>query len=499
MNPFERSPALAPAVSFILGVTLAGAEVPWVAVGCAVSCAAWSISLRRIHLLLPALVLAGSLHGARDLEEDRTRIAAWLDRPAGFVDLHLVGRVVASPEPTTEGERIVLVDGTPEALPELRDRPFRSRLRIRVAPPEAMAAVDRLRRGDAIRVWCRLGLPRRYGNPGSPDPFLSMRSRRLLATGIVKSPRLVERLENGRRCAGRSLDRFKSGLREALDRICRERQGARGLLGAMLLGEREMVPREDFRVLRDAGMVHITAISGLHVSMLAMVLLGAMWRSRIPRCAVPAACSAILSGLALMVGCRPPVLRAVLTASAGLTGRWLGRSGTPLNSLALVAAVLAAVCPAMVFDAGYQLSFAATAGILLFTGPLSRSLPLPATLALPVAVSLSAYLCTAPLVAFHFGRLAPVAVVSNLAAAPLCGSILAGGSAALLLEDVPLLGETAAGFAVGACELLMSVAGKASLLPCAGMRAILTTCFIFSDFYRASLLFTEYGCWIRKF
>ena len=112
---------------------------------------------------------------------------------------------------------------------------------------------------------------------------------------------------------------------------------------------------------------------------------------------------------------------------------------------------------ALSIDPAFRLSFLAVAGILLLAEPLSRSLPLPRPLSGALAISAAAYAATAPFVAWHFGLLAPVGLLTNLAAVPLCALALVSGYACLLLSFLPWLSAACgalAGLAVGALDQL---------------------------------------------
>ncbi len=114
--------------------------------------------------------------------------------------------------------------------------------------------------------------------------------------------------------------------------------------------------------------------------------------------------------------------------------------------------------PASIHNAGFQLSFAATAGIIAGYRPLRRILPLPAFPGAPLAVSAAAYMATAPWAAVLFGTVVPGSLLSNLVSAPLCGLILLAGYPAMTLAalGLPTLGSGA--LAVTACRWLIRLA-----------------------------------------
>jgi competence protein ComEC len=105
-------------------------------------------------------------------------------------------------------------------------------------------------------------------------------------------------------------------------------------------------------------------------------------------------------------------------AAVAIAALAYGLRPEPWHALLLGLIGVIALRPAILYSAGLHLSAAATAGILLWTRPLSRHLPLPKEIALGLAVTTSAQLATAPLIASLFGQISLVGPVANLLALP---------------------------------------------------------------------------------
>ena len=105
------------------------------------------------------------------------------------------------------------------------------------------------------------------GNPGTRDPETTLHAQGVDLSGTVKTPRLIEVLERGNPGLGRAMDEGAVRLRRRLDRAFPPGD-VRGLLGAMLLGERGSLSPHAMRALRDSGTVHVLSVSGLHVAVL---------------------------------------------------------------------------------------------------------------------------------------------------------------------------------------------------------------------------------------
>ena len=447
-------PAIPGTLALLAGVALAEAlrAAPGVWAIVALAPLLPAIALRRCSrmsaraLLLLALLGLGGWRMAHEEWQIGARAAEWLPSEGSAVELHFEGRVLRTPEATWEGERLLLVRGRPERLvPGVPDVVVR--LRVRRSPPDAAARLDGLSHGDRVRAWCRLRRPTARGNPGAADPLRALRARGLDLYGSVKSARLVELLESGPPGPLRAIDRIKRAARRRLDLAFGGEPAVRGVLGAMLLGDRAGLDPRLMPLFRDSGLMHLLAISGLHVGVATLLVIGALRRVRLPPPFVWLIAGLLFCFLALLVGARPPVVRATLASGLLLAGRAVGRDGDPLNALAVVAAVLVASNPWLLWSAAFQLSFLATAGILSVSPSVCRGLPLGRPLRVSLSISVGAYLATAPAAARCLGRLAPVSVLSNLAAVPLCAGILLSGAGAVLLSDVPLLGAALRGSA----------------------------------------------------
>src|SRR6187401_2310443 len=202
--------------------------------------------------------------------------------------------------------------------------------------------------------------------------------------------------------------------------------GAQAPLARALLiaDERDIYP-EVRRQFADSGIIHMLSVSGLHVAVLAeaVVLMLMVTGASTRRAELVATLT--IGVFVLFVGAPSPAVRSAAMYAAVVTSRRLQRPTSPWALLALGAA-LPLVEPRVVSEIGYHLSVAGMAG-LIASGKLSRRLPLdrwPAwgqRLARETIATMVASAVTAPIVAWHFGRVSLAAPLTNLAAAPLFG------------------------------------------------------------------------------
>jgi competence protein ComEC len=205
------------------------------------------------------------------------------------------------------------------------------------------------------------------------------------------------------------------------------------LLAGLLLGERGGLPPEIHDAFRRAGVYHVLAVSGFNVALLAAAVWTILAVAGTPRRLSAVGAMAAVIGFAAVVGTEPSVMRATIMAVLVLAALVLEREASMMNSLALAALVILAMRPGDLADPGFQLSFAATAGIV--AAPLPRG---PVVGAL--AVSAAAQLAVLPITLAHFNQLSTVGLLANLGVVPLAGiaTVLGLLAVALALIVPPL-------------------------------------------------------------
>ncbi len=243
--------------------------------------------------------------------------------------------------------------------------------------------------------------------------------------------------------------RLVAGLRdaagEALERSLPEPEA--GLGAGILVGLRERVDRGLAADFTATGLSHVVAISGWNIALVAG--LAATLLSRAARRRRAAMVVLAVGAYAIFAGASPSVLRAAVMAGVALSARELGRPGSAARALGWAVTILVVVAPASVADAGFQLSAAATAGLLAWATPLSaaatRRWPwVPGFIVEGLAVSLAAQAATLPIALAAFGRLALLSPVLNLVVVPLVPPAMAAGALALGGGFLALLGAPAA-------------------------------------------------------
>ena len=250
-----------------------------------------------------------------------------------------------------------------------------------------------------------------------------------------------------------------------------------GVVLAMTLGDRGMLTKEMRRKFSDAGTAHLLALSGLHMGVFYGFFLLFLRRMR-RRVAVEALAVSTVWAYVFLVGMPVSAVRAatMLTVSAVVSLRSGG--GVSLNSLSFAAIVLLLCNPLALWDVGFQLSFLAVAGILLWF----RVMPLPRPRSLSlrlwsgflsyVMVALSAQAATFPIVMHVFGSFPTYFLLSSLVAVPVAMAAVYAFMAYWLLVPVPLLHDAAGMVLASLTEWLLRLLEWIGSLPNASIGGI---------------------------
>jgi len=389
--------------------------------------AAWC-ALRRPWLVLLAVVL---LVGGRAHASLAGLDAPLPERVAG------VAQLVADPELQRFGLQVVLrIDG---------------RRYLASAPFDAAGPLSELLTGERVEVS---GRPRPLR--GAPEGWV--RSRHLAGRLELASARPVGGTAPWYRLANGIHRTITAGSRSLGD------SGASLYTGLVMGDDRAQSELMQFR-FEAAGLTHLLAVSGQNVAFLLAVTTPLLRRFG-PRARL--GCSfALLIVFALVTRGEPSVLRAAVMAALALAAVHSGRVAPGLRVLAATAVLLLIADPLLVHSLGFRLSLAATSGLLLFAGPLAERLPGPEWCRLPLAVTLAAQACTAPIL-LTFTEGVPVAATpANLLAVPLAGGVMmlgvtVGAVAGLVREPIAAVLQLPARLLVTAIE---RIAAEASRLP----------------------------------
>jgi len=234
---------------------------------------------------------------------------------------------------------------------------------------------------------------------------------------------------------------FKEKLRESIYQNLSPPQSS--ILGAIILGDKRRLSEDLKQKLNLTGVRHITAISGMHITILSVILMSVLILLGLARGQAFYFTLFFISLFILMTGLQPSAIRAGIMGSLFLLAQKLGRLNLSIRALVLAAALMLLINPLLLKeDVGFQLSFLAMLGIIylfpIFQNWLSV---LPKKLKNLSALTFSAYLFTLPILIYNFGYFSLVAIFSNILILPILPLIMILGFVFGILGMVhPFLG-----------------------------------------------------------
>lgn len=229
-----------------------------------------------------------------------------------------------------------------------------------------------------------------------------------------------------------------------------------GVACGMLLGDKSGIAKETIAAFQGAGVMHLLAISGLHVSILAGALLLLLRGNPWVRFGAVAAFLALYAALTAF---SPSVVRAgVMLLVCALAVPLRKRNDLP-TSLSLAFLIIVLIRPESLFYTGFQLSFCAVYGLLLLARPLQRPLlRLGSAASGLLASSLAVTIATLPVMARSFGYVQPLSVLANLFILPIVPLFMVPAFAGVALSYVCLpLGGALTRFAGLMLDLIMAL------------------------------------------
>ncbi|MDD5134142.1 MAG: DNA internalization-related competence protein ComEC/Rec2 [Phycisphaerae bacterium] len=313
--------------------------------------------------------------------------------------------------------------------------------------------------GDGFESFCRLQKFSSADNPGQFNIAEYMRRNGVFLSASVKSANAItitgtEKLKSPFDIKAKFRRLATIALLENT-----ESNDNMHLAEALLLGSRAKINRPLYNDFIKTGLVHLVALSGLHVGILAGFAWWVCKKAGLLHTGRSIACIIATVVFLLVVPAYSSILRAGIMFIVFCIGRMFNRRSNALNSLAVSAIFLLLIRPMDFLNPGFQLSFAALLGILLFYKPISRLLSLPIEplrknfLHPPLrmfvdmlSVGLAAWLAVIPIIAWHFYQMQLFTAILTVPASFPVTVILILGALKILLN--PLLPTLAFGLAV---------------------------------------------------
>ncbi len=230
-----------------------------------------------------------------------------------------------------------------------------------------------LQYGSRIRVACNLRREDNYLNPGVVSRKETLDQRKIDATATVKSPLLIEKIEDADVFA--PLGWLYERRQELIVDFKNNFDGSTaGILIASLLGNQHFLDKQTAEVFREGGTFHVLVISGLHITFiggLTLLLLRFFTNRRFWQFVIA---SGFLWAYSIAVGADVPVVRATVMFTILLFSQVIFRRGTLLNALGACALILLVWRPEDLFNPSFQLTFVSVSAIVAFSFKLIENL-----------------------------------------------------------------------------------------------------------------------------
>ncbi|MDG4476537.1 DNA internalization-related competence protein ComEC/Rec2 [Thiovibrio frasassiensis] len=371
-------------------------------------------------------------------------------------EMSLTGKLIEKPIFRHEKTQIILE--TDSALLPTSEAPIATtgRATLTINAPLLKGLVP----GQDYLVRARLSLPEKPATPGVFDYAGYLAAKEIMVKGWVASPIFIQPISPRaeRRFPLLSpyfLERFRQQFAAFLYANLTPNTAA--LYQALLLGDSSTLSPEVLEMYRATGIMHLLAISGSHLAVVAFLstlffrfLAGRFpWLLlRLPAAKIALACSfPVLLLYAGLAGFHPPVVRALIMIGVFMTAMLLDRQWSSLNNLAIAAFCILLYNPLSIHTASFQLTFAATAAIILTLPRLAAWHPQPDRhsarqrmqhlIISGLFISSAAFLATAPLALFHFNRISMLGPITTLLSTPLlCFWTLPLGLIAILIQPL---------------------------------------------------------------
>lgn len=244
------------------------------------------------------------------------------------------------------------------------------------------------------------------------------------------------------------------------------------LLEALMIGYTEDLDRELVQSYSNTGVVHIIAISGLHLTLIYQILQLLLQKINVQKSGKWAKLIILLGSLwtfSFLSGASPSVIRSAVMFSILLVARTLSRESIVYNTLASSAFILLCFDPYWLWDTGFQLSYTAVLSLVIFMKPVRGMLILQnkwlSVLWNSASLSLAAQILTTPISIYYFHRFPNYFLFCNLLAVPLSSIILVGGILLCFFYFFPFLANGIAWVLIKLIDLLNGFVQYLSQLP----------------------------------
>ncbi len=313
--------------------------------------------------------------------------------------------------------------------------------------------------GDALALFGTLEPIERPRNPGEFDMRAYLARRGVTRSLIVRYPENGHILQHGPFSLLRAAARSRDWMQRTLSRGIEDSPQVVGLICGTSLGLRHQTRDDIEEPFQQTGTLHLFAVAGLHVGIVAWLLWTVTSVIRLPKKLATAIIIPLLFFYAAVTGLHTASVRAALMSALLMAGIFFDRKVLAPNSLAAAAFIILLWDSNQLFTSGFQLSFCVVGAIIILAGPLYRSfrragqpdpflpralfgplrqaqMKISNALARGASISLAAWLGALPCVYAYLHLVTPVSLLANLAVVPIAYFVLALALLSLITAPV---------------------------------------------------------------
>jgi len=342
---------------------------------------------------------------------------------AGFCFLFLVAGIWRHQQTVSQiyypKEEKVVFSGKVVEEPDIREDNVKLTIKAEEIPGKILVTVTRYpeyQYGDRLKI---------IGNLQAPVVFDDFNYKDYLAKDGIYSVMYYSKIELIEHNQGNfffaGILKLKNKLRESIYQSLSPPQSS--ILAAIILGDKRQISEDLKQSFNIAGVRHITAVSGLHITILTSILMTlllgfGLWRRQAFYFAI-----ILIALFIIMTGLQPSAIRAGIMGGLFLLAQHLGRMNSSSRIIFFAAAVMLMVNPLLLrFDVGFQLSFLAMMGIIYLSPIFKKWVKLDV-----LAMTLSAQVLTLPILIYNFGYISLIAPLTNVLIVPLMPFIMLFG------------------------------------------------------------------------
>lgn len=346
--------------------------------------------------------------------------------------LEILAKVIDIDYTSTERQKIIVQTDTITA-PNLK---INSKLKI-----QAILDLDvKVKYNQIVKLSGELQCLDFKRNPGGFDEKLYMNTRKIDYKMFAKLDSSGEIINN----LNLYIYKIQEKINNVYNKLLPPKEAS--VLKAMLLGDKQNLDTSIKEIYRKAGISHILAISGLHISILSGILLFLLNRFKFNKRLNTLIVITTLVLYCIFTGSSVSTVRAVIMIVIVLFGTIIYREADIYTSIGAAALILLIYQPLYLFDAGFQLSFGAVTGIIILSPILERIHYIPKKIKPYFMGSLAASIVTYPIVAFHFNTVSLIGIIINILVLPFVALLVGFG---LLSGIVAIISVTAGKFLCG--------------------------------------------------